>query len=248
MAGAGEAFPATVFEQVHPAMGDRVRAYALAALGDVEGRTVWDLYAGIGETTAALARAGASVESVESDRRAVARSGGARRPAARRHAGRVEDVLRRAHAAPDLVITNPPRTGMDARVTEALERLRAGPWSTSPATRPRWRATSPPAAVPDDRGPGRSTCFPRPRTSRPLSCWSALVKYFVTLVAETIEVEVDGEQVTVGGRTLTASLGSSPGTPVRQLLLDGRPRRWRVEAPGPGPLGPRRRGERLESR
>jgi len=25
--------------------------------------------------------------------------------------------------APDLVITNPPRTGMDARVSEALERL-----------------------------------------------------------------------------------------------------------------------------
>jgi 23S rRNA (uracil1939-C5)-methyltransferase len=121
MAGADEAYPATVFEQVHPAMGDRVRAHALDALGAVEGRRVWDLYAGIGETTAALVRAGASVESVESDRRAVAEAE-SRGPAARRHAGRVEDVLRELKA-PDLVITNPPRTGMDARVSEALERL-----------------------------------------------------------------------------------------------------------------------------
>jgi 23S rRNA (uracil1939-C5)-methyltransferase len=122
MAGAGEAYPATVFEQVHPAMGDRVRAHAIGALGRVAGRHVWDLYAGIGETTAALAQAGASVESVESDRRAVAEAE-ARGPAARRHAGRVEHVLPEL-GAPELVITNPPRTGMDARVTEALERLR----------------------------------------------------------------------------------------------------------------------------
>lgn len=122
VAGAGEAYPATVFEQVHPAMGDRVRAHAIAALGPVGGRRVWDLYAGIGETTVALAQAGASVESVESDRRAVAEAE-ARGPAARRHAARVEHVLGEL-GAPDLVITNPPRIGMDARVTEALDRLR----------------------------------------------------------------------------------------------------------------------------
>jgi 23S rRNA (uracil1939-C5)-methyltransferase len=121
MAGADEAYPAAVFEQVHPAMGDRVRAHALDALGAVEGHRVWDLYAGLGETTAALVRAGASVESVESDRRAVAEAE-SRGPTARRHAGRVEDVLGDLKA-PDLVITNPPRTGMDVRVVEALERL-----------------------------------------------------------------------------------------------------------------------------
>jgi 23S rRNA (uracil1939-C5)-methyltransferase len=122
MAGAGEAYPATVFEQVHPEMGDRVRAHALEALGAVKGRRVWDLYAGIGETTAALVRAGARVESVEADRRAVAEAE-RRGPAARRHAGRVEHVLGDLGAA-ELVITNPPRTGMDARVAEALERHR----------------------------------------------------------------------------------------------------------------------------
>lgn len=118
LAGEDHEFPATVFEQVHPAMGDRVRAHAIGALGEVGGRHVWDLYAGIGETTAALAAAGASVESVESDPRAVAEAE-SRGPAARRHAGRAEHVVGRLRA-PDLVITNPPRAGMDERVTAAL--------------------------------------------------------------------------------------------------------------------------------
>jgi 23S rRNA (uracil1939-C5)-methyltransferase len=121
VAGAGEAFPATVFEQVHPEMGDRVRAFALEQIGAVSGKLVWDLYAGIGETTAQLIAEGATVESVELDRRAVAEAE-ARGPAARRHTGRVEDVLRELHR-PDLVITNPPRTGMDERVCTELNRL-----------------------------------------------------------------------------------------------------------------------------
>lgn len=121
VAGSGEAFPATVFEQVHPTMGDRVRAFAVEQLGDVSGRRVWDLYAGIGETTAQLIARGAIVESVEADRRAVAEAE-TRGPAALRHSGRVEDLLRELKP-PDLVILNPPRTGMDERVTAELDRL-----------------------------------------------------------------------------------------------------------------------------
>ncbi|MBA3259161.1 MAG: hypothetical protein H0T68_06830 [Gemmatimonadales bacterium] len=121
VAGAAEAFPATVFEQVHPEMGDRVRAFALELLGAAGGRAVWDLYAGVGETTALLAAAGARVESVESDARAVAEAE-ARGPRARRLTGRVEHVLGQLRA-PELVVTNPPRIGMDQRVTAALERL-----------------------------------------------------------------------------------------------------------------------------
>jgi 23S rRNA (uracil1939-C5)-methyltransferase len=122
MAGSAEAFPATVFEQVHPEMGDRVRDFAVHQLGEVSGRKVWDLYAGIGETTAQLVARGAVVESVEQDRRAVAEAE-ARGPAARRHIGRVEAVLRELRR-PDLVIANPPRTGMHQRVTAELERVR----------------------------------------------------------------------------------------------------------------------------
>ena len=121
IAGAAEAFPATVFEQVHPKMGDRVRDFAVQHLGDVSGRRVWDLYAGIGETTAQLITRGAEVESVELDRRAVAEAE-MRGPPARRHTGRVEDILSELRR-PDLVITNPPRTGMDERATAQLERV-----------------------------------------------------------------------------------------------------------------------------
>ena len=39
-----------------------------------------------------------------------------------RHVGRVERLLSRLRA-PELVITNPPRTGMDERVTAELERV-----------------------------------------------------------------------------------------------------------------------------
>ena len=121
--GAGEAFPATVFEQVHPAMGDLARAYALDQAGDVAGRTVWDLYAGIGETTRALSRRGAAVHSVESDRRAVAHAGemaeDAEHPAAWT-AARAEAAVQHL-PSPDVVITNPPRTGMDERVSAVLD-------------------------------------------------------------------------------------------------------------------------------
>jgi 23S rRNA (uracil1939-C5)-methyltransferase len=126
VAGSGQAFPATVFEQVHPAMGDRARLAAFSALGDVAGRHVWDLYAGIGETTRLLLDGGASVESVESDARAV-RLADARGPSpadrVRRHAGRVEDILATL-SAPALVITNPPRIGMDERAAAALRQRR----------------------------------------------------------------------------------------------------------------------------
>jgi 23S rRNA (uracil1939-C5)-methyltransferase len=137
VAGSADAYPATVFEQVHPEMGDTARRFALERLGPVAGRHVWDLYAGIGETTAALLAAGATVESVEADPRAVHLA----RVQARRilslpeegklppgtvcHAGRVEDLLPRL-ADPDLIITNPPRTGMDRRALELILDRRPG--------------------------------------------------------------------------------------------------------------------------
>jgi 23S rRNA (uracil1939-C5)-methyltransferase len=111
-----------VFEQVHPEMGDQVRDFAVQQLGPVSGLRVWDLYAGIGETTAQLASRGARVESVELDGRAV-NEAEASGPPALRHAGRVEDLIDRLKT-PDLVITNPPRTGMHEHVTAELERLR----------------------------------------------------------------------------------------------------------------------------
>ena len=72
------------------------------------------------------------------------------------------------------------------------------------------------------------------------------MKYAVLLDGRVIEVVVEGERVTVDGRTFTATLGVIPGTPLRQLLLDGRPSTVAVEALGRGRWALAPGGERWE--
>ena len=72
------------------------------------------------------------------------------------------------------------------------------------------------------------------------------MNYIVTVLGREIEVEVDGEHVTVGGRSHIATLSRVPGTPVRQLLLDGRSEAVAVEPEGGGRWTITRRGERCE--
>ena len=120
--GGATAFPATVFEQVHPELGDRIRHWAVEALGLRSGTRAWDLYAGIGETTRLMADRGAEVFSVELDPRAV--EWASRQPGSGkivREVGRVEDWVDRL-PTPHVVIANPPRAGLDARVIAALLR------------------------------------------------------------------------------------------------------------------------------
>jgi biotin carboxyl carrier protein len=79
------------------------------------------------------------------------------------------------------------------------------------------------------------------------------MRYAVLLDGQVIEVEVEGDRVTVGGRTQTATLGAIPGTPLRQLLLDGKPTTMSVESLGRGrwalsPGGERREVEVLDER
>jgi 23S rRNA (uracil1939-C5)-methyltransferase len=124
IAGAEDPWPATVFEQVHPAMGVIVRNAALEALGELSGMAAWDLYAGIGETTSGLVSRGAVVSSVESDPRAVALAESRGPAGPRRLVGRVEDVVATL-SIPHVVVTNPPRTGMAPRAIEALLRANA---------------------------------------------------------------------------------------------------------------------------
>lgn len=121
--GADTTYPATAFEQIHPAMGDRVRRHALECLGAVTDLRIWDLYSGIGETSSALADAGAAaVISVEQDRRAI-------EEAERRqmtHGRRIERIVGTTERVVgslgrvDLVITNPPRVGMDGEVVRVI--------------------------------------------------------------------------------------------------------------------------------
>ena len=54
------------------------------------------------------------------------------------------------------------------------------------------------------------------------------MKYFVTIGAQTVEVEVDGDRVLVGGEPLDVHLAPLSGTPLYHLLLGGES--WTVAA------------------
>jgi tRNA/tmRNA/rRNA uracil-C5-methylase (TrmA/RlmC/RlmD family) len=47
------------------------RMWAAEQLGDQRGHVVWDLYGGIGDTAALLAKSGAQVVSVDADEKAI---------------------------------------------------------------------------------------------------------------------------------------------------------------------------------
>jgi len=127
VAGQHSAFPALAFEQVNPELATQIRHEALELLGDVAGRTVWDLYGGVGDTAALLAERGARVHSVDQDRGAVewARRRGLPESQVRFVSGLVEESLHRL-PPPDAVIVNPPRAGVSARVCRALQEWGAG--------------------------------------------------------------------------------------------------------------------------
>jgi biotin carboxyl carrier protein len=72
------------------------------------------------------------------------------------------------------------------------------------------------------------------------------MKYLVRVDEREIEVEIDGDRVMVGGQTHHASLGSIPGTPLRQLLLDGRPATLSMTSLGRGRWAVTEAGERVE--
>jgi pyruvate carboxylase subunit B len=72
------------------------------------------------------------------------------------------------------------------------------------------------------------------------------VKYLVVLNGQTIEVEVEGERVTVAGQTHQVTLGRITGTPLRQLLVDGRPSTLSVDSLGRGRWALTEAGERSE--
>lgn len=124
VAGDSDHWPATVFEQVHPVMGERVRRTAVELLDVQSGERIWDLYAGIGEGSVLLAARNADVVSVERDANAVRVAARLLPSTVDRRTGAVEDVAPTL-PAPATVLTNPPRGGMDAAATAAI--VRAAP-------------------------------------------------------------------------------------------------------------------------
>ena len=108
------------FGQVNEAVAEELQQFVVDRVRSHAPTTVIDAYSGIGETAAALASLGIRVTAIEVDREAAGFCA-ARLPAGSRSlVGRVESLITRALPA-DVVIVNPPRTGLDARVTSALE-------------------------------------------------------------------------------------------------------------------------------
>jgi len=127
VAGPETGYPATAFEQVNPEMGALARRWVADQLGDVAGKTVWDLYGGTGDTAVLLAARQAQVVSVDSDERAI--SWARRRPdgaGIRFISARAEDALTTL-PEPQAVVVNPPRAGLHWDVTLKL--------TSQPATR-----------------------------------------------------------------------------------------------------------------
>ncbi|MDH5196785.1 MAG: hypothetical protein OEY20_06005, partial [Gemmatimonadota bacterium] len=125
VAGSDSAFPVLAFQQVSPALADRIREDAVGWLGAGAGTVVWDLYGGVGDSARLLAAGGAEVWSVDADRSAVAwaqRQTPQTDTPVRYLTGRVEEVLHRL-PEPHAVLLNPPRGGAAARVTQVLNRL-----------------------------------------------------------------------------------------------------------------------------
>ena len=102
---------ATVAAALHAHVIDRARAH--------RPRRLVDAYAGAGDTAVPLARDGVRVTAIERDREAAARCRALLPPGSESLAGRVEALLPRALPA-DVVLLNPPRTGVDPAVTTAL--------------------------------------------------------------------------------------------------------------------------------
>lgn len=122
----GDAASGASFAQVNAGVAERLRGHVLALARQRHPATVIDGYAGLGATTLPLAAEGVQVVAIEVDADAVARLQEQLRPPSSAVAGRVEDHIAAALPA-DVVMLNPPRGGLDARVTEALQQVERAP-------------------------------------------------------------------------------------------------------------------------
>ena len=111
--------PGASFAQVNPGMAAELQRYAVELTMRYAPGQVLDAYAGSGDTADAIARRGARVLAIESDEDA-ARWCARRLPEGSRVVtSTVEDAIADALPA-DVVLLNPPRAGLDARVASAL--------------------------------------------------------------------------------------------------------------------------------
>jgi 23S rRNA (uracil1939-C5)-methyltransferase len=116
------ATPAASFAQVNPVVAAVLREYVLGVVRSFNPATVIDAYSGSGDLAVNLATTGISVVAIELDRDAALWAEQRLAPPSRSIVGRVEEVLPRLAPA-DVVVVNPPRSGLHADVTEALAEM-----------------------------------------------------------------------------------------------------------------------------
>ena len=114
------------FVQVNARVAARLQEHVLERARAHAPKRVIDAYAGAGTTAVPLSASGAAVIAIELDAEAVARFQDRLQAPSRAVIGRVEDHIEDALPA-DVVLLNPPRGGVDARVTAALQDLRLPP-------------------------------------------------------------------------------------------------------------------------
>jgi len=113
--------PGASFVQVNAEIAERMQAHLVAMVLAHRPTYVLDAYSGAGATAVALAAAGVRVTAIELDEEATTYAANQLAAPSRAIAARVEEALPH-HLPADVVILNPPRAGVDARVTSALAR------------------------------------------------------------------------------------------------------------------------------
>jgi 23S rRNA (uracil1939-C5)-methyltransferase len=114
------------FVQVNARVARALREHVLERVRSHTPARVVDAYAGMGDTALPLAGDGRTVVAIELDREAVESFRHRLVPPSLAIAGRVEDHLAAALPA-DVVLLNPPRAGVDARVTSLLDQAARPP-------------------------------------------------------------------------------------------------------------------------
>ena len=112
--------PSASFSQINAEMADILRDYVLERARSYRPQSVVDAYAGAGDTAVALSGEGVTVTAIELDSDATEWSASRLHAPSRAVQARVEDALP-APLPADVVILNPPRAGVDARVAAILE-------------------------------------------------------------------------------------------------------------------------------
>ena len=114
------------FAQVNARVAAELRTRILERVRSYDPARVIDAYAGMGATSLPLSNDGRSVVAIELDGDAVEHFQSRLNASSRALVGRVEDHLSGQLPA-DVVLLNPPRAGVDALVTSALQGVRKPP-------------------------------------------------------------------------------------------------------------------------